>query len=263
MYVKGFAAPEPKAAAERAGQLIKQAAALGEPPEDPLLLFSVLYGLWGTNFVAFSGDVMQNLATQFLQLAEKQGATVPLMIGHRLMGTSLMCTWQIAESRTHYDQAHAFYDPGAHRPLAARFGQDIRVAILSFRSMALSLLGHPEAALADTEQAVRYAREIGQAATLMYALGCASVNHLICRNYVAVNAEADELAAVASEKGAPYWKAMAVLSRGALLASTGDSSNAVQIISSGLAALRSTGATHWGTLLFAILNHSLCRTRPV
>ena len=32
------------------------------------------------------------------------------------------------------------------------------------------MLGYPEAALADVEQALRDAREIGQAATLMYAL---------------------------------------------------------------------------------------------
>ena len=44
IHVKGYAAPETKAAAERARLLIEQAEALGEPPEDPLLLFSVLYG---------------------------------------------------------------------------------------------------------------------------------------------------------------------------------------------------------------------------
>jgi hypothetical protein len=46
IHVKGYASPEAKAAAERAHLLIKQAEALGEPPEDPLLLFSVLYGIW-------------------------------------------------------------------------------------------------------------------------------------------------------------------------------------------------------------------------
>ena len=45
IHVKGYAAPETKAAAERARLLIEQAEALGEPPEDPLLLFSVLYGV--------------------------------------------------------------------------------------------------------------------------------------------------------------------------------------------------------------------------
>jgi hypothetical protein len=44
LHVKGFAAPETKAAAERARLPIEQAEALGEPPEDPLLLFSALFG---------------------------------------------------------------------------------------------------------------------------------------------------------------------------------------------------------------------------
>jgi hypothetical protein len=38
---KGYAAPEPKAAVERARVLIEQAETLGEQLEDPLLLFSV------------------------------------------------------------------------------------------------------------------------------------------------------------------------------------------------------------------------------
>ena len=90
IHVKGYAAPETKEAAERARLLIEQAGAAGEPPEDPLLLFSVLYGFWVANYVAFNGDVVRELATQFLALAQKQTATVPLMIGHRLMGQSLL-----------------------------------------------------------------------------------------------------------------------------------------------------------------------------
>jgi hypothetical protein len=46
MHVKGYAAPEVKAATERARLLIEQAEALGEPPENPLLLYSVLFGFW-------------------------------------------------------------------------------------------------------------------------------------------------------------------------------------------------------------------------
>ena len=50
IHTKGHAAPEVRAAVEQARLLIEQAEALGEPPEDPLLLFSVLYGLWGCQF---------------------------------------------------------------------------------------------------------------------------------------------------------------------------------------------------------------------
>ena len=96
-----------------------------------------------------TGDVMRELAAQFLALAEKQRATVPLMIGHRLMGSSLTLTGDIAEGRAHYDQAVALYDPAEHRSLETRFGQDVGVANLAFRSLALWLLGYPVAALTD------------------------------------------------------------------------------------------------------------------
>jgi hypothetical protein len=54
-----------------------------------LLLFSVLYGFFVANEAAFNGDMLREVAAQFLTLAEKQGAIVPLMIGNRLMGASL------------------------------------------------------------------------------------------------------------------------------------------------------------------------------
>jgi hypothetical protein len=110
MHIKGYAAPEPKAAVEQARQFIERAEALGEPPEDPLLLFSVLYGAWAASYVAFDGEVTRDLASQFMALAEKQRHSVPLMIGQRLMGTSMMLTGNIAESRLHYDQSFALYD---------------------------------------------------------------------------------------------------------------------------------------------------------
>jgi tetratricopeptide (TPR) repeat protein len=165
IHVKGYAAPETKAALDQARLLIERAEALGEPPEDPLLLFSILYGFWAANFVAFNGDALLELAAEFLALAQRQGATLPLMVGHRLMATSLMGTGDIATSLTHYDRAIALYDAAEHRSLATRFGQDIGVVALCFRAWSRWLLGYPEAALADAEHAVKDAREIGQAAT--------------------------------------------------------------------------------------------------
>ena len=171
MHVKGYAAPETKAAAERARLLIEQAEALGEPPEDPLLLFSVLYGFWVANFVAFNGDVMRELAAQFLALAEKQGATVPLMIGHRLMGTSLTVYGRHRGSRAHLRSgARALRSCRASCAWRRDLARTSACQPVSFRSMALWMLGYPEAALADAEHALKDAREIGQAATLMFAL---------------------------------------------------------------------------------------------
>jgi predicted ATPase len=253
MHTKGYAAPETKAATECARLLIEQAEALGEPVEDPLLLFSVLYGFWVANYVAFNGNATLELAAQFLALAEKNGATVPLMVGHRLMGTSLLSTGDIAPGRAHYDQALALYDPAAHRPLATRFGQDIGVAILCYRSRDLWLLGYPEAALADAEHALKDAREIGQAGTLMYALGHLPLTHILIGNNATANAQANQVVALADEKGALLWKSEGMRNQGCVLALTDKASEAVQMMTSGFTGFRSTGATVWDPFYLSYL----------
>jgi class 3 adenylate cyclase/predicted ATPase len=211
--VKGMAAPETLAAAEQARLLIQEAQALGEPPEDSLILFQVLYGFWVVNFVNFNGDALRDLAAEFFALAEKDASAAPLMIGHRLMANSLLCTGEIAASRAHFDQAIALYNPTEHRSLATRFGADVLVAILCYRSHALWMLGYPDLALADAEHAIKYAREIGQAATLMYALNTTSYLHLHCRNYSVALAQYDELLALADERGTVFWKQIGIYIR--------------------------------------------------
>jgi tetratricopeptide (TPR) repeat protein len=129
-----------------------------------------------------------------------------------------------------------------HRPLAARLSHDARVSTLSWRSLALWLLGYPEAALADREHAIKDAREIGQAAALMTALTNTTWTLFHCGDYVEAGAQADELLALADKKGALHWKAHAMLHQGYLLAQTGNASEAVQVITSGIGAFRSAGS---------------------
>ena len=246
LHVKGYASPETKGAVERARLLIEQAEALGEPPDDPLLLFSVLFGFWVSNYVAFDGVVCGELAAQFLALAEKQGETVPVMIGHGLMGTSLVLTaTDVAQGRAHCERALALYNAAEHRALAARFGQDVRVTNLAYRSLALWVMGYPEAALADLNQAMRYARDTGEAATLMFTLGHAPLTLLWTGNYVAAAAAIEEVVALSGEKDAFVWNVIGKLHQGCLFALTGKAVEAVQAISSGLPAWRSIGSKLW------------------
>jgi predicted ATPase len=216
-------------------------------------LFSVLYGVWTANYGASNGDATRELAAQFLALAEKQGTTAPLLIAHRIMGISLACTGDIAEGRAHDDQAIALYDPAEHRPLATRFSVDARVSALCYRSWALWFLGYPEAALADADQALSDSHEIGQAATLMYALFHVPLPYIWCGNYAAANAKADEAVALADEKGSLFWKTLGMLNQGCALALTGKAADAVHKITSGLTAYRSTGAAGFVPLYLSSL----------
>ena len=170
---------------------------------------------------------------------------MPLMIGHGLVGTSLVLTADVAQGRAHCDRAIALYNAAEHRPLGARFGQDVRVANLSYRSLAAWVLGYPDAALADMDQAISDARDTGQAATLMFALGHAPLALLWSGNYVAAATVIEEVIALSDEKGALVWNVVGRLNQGWLFAMTNKAADAVQMINSGIAAWRSIGSKLW------------------
>ena len=243
MHVKGYGAPETKAAVAQVRALIEQAEQLGEPPDDPSLLLSALFGQWIVNFINFNGDVARELAARFLVLGEKEGAAVPRMIGHRTMASTLALMGDIVEARSHYNEALALYRPAEHRRLMTRFGQDLRVTCLAFRSMASWLLGYPEAALNDADCALAEARQIDHAATLMFTLNFPILVNTYCGNYDAANEHLEELVVLAEQKGAPFRKAEGVLRRGYILTLTGEATKAVEIVTSGIDLWRSAGST--------------------
>jgi predicted ATPase len=254
IHVKGYAAPEARAAVERARLLIEQANARGEELEDPLLLFSVLYGSWVANIPAFNGDAARELAKQFLGLAEKQGSMVPLMVGHRLVGLSLCHTGDLSEGRLHFDQALALYDPSRHRSLAMRFGQDVRASVLAYRSIALWTLGYPRAARADADRALKEAHEIGQAATLMYTMAGTFVALMLSGDYEMAATTSADLVRLADEKQSAFWKWYGIVLQGCVWVLKGDATSAIRMIPPALAALRQTGSTFWSPMALTLLS---------
>jgi predicted ATPase len=101
-------------------------------------------------------------------------------------------------------------------------------------------LGYPTASRNDAERAVKNAREMRHATTLMYALARAGISYgLFCRDYATAHAQVDELIVLADERG----KALGTAMRGEIFALTGNASDAVRAITSGMSTLRATGAT--------------------
>jgi tetratricopeptide (TPR) repeat protein len=236
MHFRGYGAPETKAAALRAKALIERAEACGEAPEDPLMLFSVLYSFWVSNFNGFHATTVTDLAAQFLKLAEEQNAATPQMLGHRLVGVSQATVGNLAEASNYFDRAIESYRPAEHRQLAARFGQDIRVAALCYRGWIRWMLGYPDTALADARSAVKEAREVGQGIPLLYSLYFTSYPLIHCGEFAAANVQLDELIPLATEKNASQWRGGGLMHRGRIQALTGKVADAVEMIPSGIVA---------------------------
>ena len=96
MHIKGRSAPETTAAVDQARLLIERARGARGASRRPAAPVVGPLRLWIASYIAFNGDALRELAAQFLTLAEEQGTIVPLMVGHRLMGMSLLHTGDIA-----------------------------------------------------------------------------------------------------------------------------------------------------------------------
>jgi len=122
----------------------------------------------------------------------------------------------------------------------------------------LWILGYPEAALAGANQGLNEARALDHAGNMFQALHNAIITHFLCRNYATLEALANELFALAEEqKSAAQWQPVGLIYRGWAFAGTDRASEAVQLIASGLATYRLTGAT----FLTSTILSSLAKTQ--
>jgi class 3 adenylate cyclase/predicted ATPase len=243
VHVKGYASPETRQAAERARLLIEEGEARGEALQDPLLLFSVLYGRWVASAIAFNGPSCRDLATEFLAIAEKQGSAAMLVIAHRIAGQTFAWGGDFVRARTHYDKGLVLYVPNKHRPLATQFGQDAAESLLSGRSWVMWMLGYPDSALADADRALSVANSVNHAATLMHALGHASFPLFQRGNYGKAQEISKKLFNLADHKGSLLWKSFAASNEGCVAALNGQPSRASEKITAAMTDWHSTGAT--------------------
>ena len=131
---------------------------------------------------------------------------------------------------------------------------------------ALWLLGYPEACLAEISNTrSTNAREIGHAATLMLALYVTRFDAYLVRELRGrQKRNSDEASSLWwTRRAAPMWKAYGMLNQGWIFSLTEKALDAVQTITSGLTALRSTGINTMDTVVFSTFGASLCGTRPI
>jgi hypothetical protein len=100
MAGRGYADPEVFAALERANRLVTETASVGTP-----LHFSVLFGLWVSNFNAGNIAVSLDHATNFLSSAQSQPASDPLLVAHRALALSLICSGDHRAALVHLETA--------------------------------------------------------------------------------------------------------------------------------------------------------------
>jgi predicted ATPase len=144
-------------------------------------------------------------------------------------------------SRSQLLEALALYDPIPHRFLVYDAGFDPQVGSRAYLGVALFCLGFPNLALARIHAAITEARRLDHPPSLAGSLAIGVRLLSLVEDDAVLGEWADQLVAVTTEQGFPYWRAQAIY-RGWVKVKNGDVVQGISLLRSGLDAYRATWA---------------------
>jgi class 3 adenylate cyclase/predicted ATPase len=244
--IKGAGAPETGEAYARAHELWQQ---LGSPAG----FLHIPFGQSNYHIQRGEFALAQGLAEGLLRVSRQRNDSAGLVLGHYTAGRNLMFIGKFASSRWHLEKALALYYTRSDRSpvLEAAFPPDLSATgVLGF---VLFCLGYPDQALAQATAAVDGARRPAHPPSLAAGLAFDARRLSFMGDDAALRERADELVAVTTEQGFPFWRAEGTVFRGWVKVKEGEVAEGISLLRAGSAALRATGMVAWTLHSFALL----------
>jgi class 3 adenylate cyclase/predicted ATPase len=204
---RGSSHPENEQAYARARELASQ---IGESPELPRVLTGMADAYLVKGDLATSAEV----ATEALAVAERTGDAIDLLSAHHVVGMPLFHQGHFARALQHLEQSIELYNPSAHGSLAYAVGLDRGVAAHGYAAWCHVFLGHPDRALALSEEAVALAKRVEHPVSLADALLFAGSVHFERGELDRGGERAGELAGLAERLGFPLYLGVGRFYRG-------------------------------------------------
>ena len=248
MATKGFAARETGDAYTRARELWEQ---IGSPAE----FLQIPYGQSYHHQFRGELDAAQRLSEDLLRLGVERNDTAGLVLGHLSCGRNLGTCGRFADSRAHFEKVLALYDPISHHSLVHLAGMHPHVISQAYVAIYQLCLGFPDQALERSSGAIAEARRLAHLPSLALSLAFGSRLLSLVGDDAALYERTEQLAAVTTEQGFPYWRAMGTIYQGWVKVKNGDVIEGIAVIRGGLIAYRATGTV----LLIAIILTSWLR----
>jgi class 3 adenylate cyclase/predicted ATPase len=208
--VRGYPAEETREAFARARTLCLR---LDSPPE----YFQALYGLWGNSWMRGRIDEALSMASEFLSRSQASTDPVPLMVGHRVMGSTLLSLGEFQSSKQHLEESIALSKRKGQR-LYSRYMVEPQAASLLLLSWDLWFLGYPDQSLSRVSEALALARELAQPYTIAFAHYMMSVVHLLRGEPGRALASAEQSLEMSWEQRFSLYILLSQISRGRALA---------------------------------------------
>ncbi len=124
-------------------------------------------------------DDALRMADEFLSRARLLSEIVPLMVAHRMMGSTLLTAGDFQSSVNHFEETIRLSISTRKQPLNNLYMVEPQVASLLLLSWDLWFLGHPDQSLSRVSEALALAEDLGHPYTVAFAYYMASVVHLL------------------------------------------------------------------------------------
>jgi predicted ATPase len=178
-----------------------------------------------------------------LRLSRQRTDATGLVLGHFSIGQTLMFTGRFAPSRSHLEAVLALYDPNSHRSLVHQAGvTPPGVNAQAYLGNALFCLGFPDQALAQSSAAIAEARRLAHPPSLTLSSAVSTRLLSLVGDNTVLGERVDQLVALATEQGFPFWRAQGTIYRGWVKVNNGDVAEGISLLRSGLISYRATGA---------------------
>lgn len=232
--VQGYASTETREAFSRARTLCLQ---LGNIPE----YFQALFGLWGHSWMSGKNDDALRMADEFLSRARLLSEIVPLMVAHRMMGSTLLTVGDFQSSANHFEETIRLSISKGKQPLNNLYMVEPQVASLLLLSWDLWFLGHPDQSLSRVSEALALAQDVGHPYTVAFAYYMASVVHLLRGDAARALETADKSLETSQEQRFSLYAILSRISRGRAIGDLGRLDEARVEIALGIEDARSNG----------------------
>ena len=248
--------------AAETGKTYARARVLCEQLGDRTTLVPVLGGLSTYHQGRGEFAALRQIALDLLCLGQ-EGDTASELVGNRSLGLCLYHLGELDAAREHLERVLQIYVPDNHRALTSIAAYDMRAVALSYRSLALLLLGYADQASRCHAQAMTWSRELRHPYTLAFSLHYAAIFQLLGRNEPAAETLVDELRDFAGQHRFPAWLAGADVMHGHLLVARAMAPEGLALARKGSAARSGTGMNYHQTYFGGLLAETCLRAGEV
>jgi class 3 adenylate cyclase/tetratricopeptide (TPR) repeat protein len=232
--VQGYASMETCETFSRARTLCLR---LGNIPE----YFQALFGLWGHAWMGGKNDDALRMAEEFLSRSRALSEPVPLMVAHRVMGSSLLTIGDFRSSAEHFEESIKLSISRGKQLLSSLYVVEPQVASLLLLSWDRWFLGRPDQALSGVSEALALAQDLGHPYTLAFAHYMTSVVYLLRGEPARAFESAERSFEVSQEQRLLLYLILSRVSRGRALGDLGRLGDARTEIARGLDEARRNG----------------------